>query len=484
MVARRTDATRPFTDLYLRPLIISASGNDLLRPALHAGQQCVREKVLRVGARFVVIIAHRRWGKNWLCVKDMLEQKADLITQDRSQLNPPVVIWFVVPTYVLADELWMDLKRMIPQSEVARIVNSKPQEMDLVDGTHIAIRSAEHPDALVSAGVDLLYMIEAARMRESAWLTVRPTLVSHGRLGRVVFNSTPKGNDWLARLYDRASAGDDPSWAGVRIPAFAEDGVRHELSVMPSDEKLAEERASYPERWFRQEYMAEFLTGEGAVFRNVLERVRPAPSPPKQPLVCGVDLAKHTDFSVFAVFDAGGQMVAIERMNQVSYPAQAERLISFLRDHGVRECVIESNGPGEPFYDNVLRDLHERRTEFQGIGQPKLIAFQTTAQSKRQMIDALAVAFERGDITILDDPELVNEFVAYEMTQTGAGNIRFAAPEGGWDDRVMACALAWSEIRAKQAPTAGKYPGPQNLKTRPSTFRSMVSRGESRLRDM
>jgi len=463
----------------------SAGGQPLMKPALHPGQQYVREHLLLGIARFICLMIHRRWGKNWLCICDMLEQTKVLLKQDRSQLNPPVVVWFVVPTYTLADELWTDLKRMVPQSGVRRLINSKPQEMDLKDGTHIAIRSADHPDTLVSAGVDLLYMIEAARMREDAWLTVRPTLVSHGRLGRVIFNSTPKGNNWFARLYQQTQNG-NPAWVGIRIPAYNDDGARHELSPMPTDERMDEERRTYPARWFAQEYQAEVLTGEGAVFRNVRERIGASPVPPTRPLVCGVDLAKHSDFSVFTIFDAAGRMVAIDRMNQASYPVQAERLISLLRDHQVKQCIVESNGPGEPFYDNLLRDLHTRRQEFStnGIAQPIITPFATTAQSKRQMIDALVVAFERGDITILDDPELVNEFEAFEMTQTGAGNIRFSAPEGGWDDRVMACALAWTEIRAKQAVRAGTYPSPSNLKTTRSTARSMVSRGESRLRDL
>mgnify|MGYP001596028656 CR=1 FL=1 len=207
-----------------------------------------------------------------------------------------------------------------------------------------------------------------------------------------------------------------------------------------------------PERFFRQEWLAEILSGEGSVFRYVRDRVTSAPASPIGPLVAGVDLAKHSDFSVFVIFDSAGRMVSIERMNTISYQAQAERLVTFLAEHGVKRAVIESNGPGEPFYDMVLRDLHERRREFQG--QPQLIPFVTTAQSKRQMIDALSVAFERGQISILPDNDLINEFEAFEMTETKAGNLRFAAPEGGWDDRVMACALAWTEL----SPTGRKRP--------------------------
>ena len=360
----------------------------------------------------------------------------------RKQLSPAISIGVVYPTYPLAREFWSALKRMTPRGEVLKTSEAMPPRMWLKNGAEIEVRSGSDPDMLVAAGYDLLIMGEAARLPRDSWLTVMPSLASPGRAGMAVHQTTPKGMNWIAE--ERNSG----VWETLVVPIFGEDGARNPLANPHiTVDAIEAERAQMPARWFAQEWGASFLTGEGAVFRNVRERIGPAPTPPKQPLVCGVDLAKHSDFSVFVIFDADGHMVAIDRMNQASYPVLAERLLTILRDWHVKRCVIESNGPGEPFYDNVLRDLHDRRTEFQG--QPTITPFATTAQSKRQMIDAMVVAFERGDITILDDIELINEFEAFEMTQTATGYIRFAAPEGGWDDRVMACALAWTEISAK-----------------------------------
>jgi len=424
----------------------AGGGYDTIDFQPHAGQRLLLDST----ARFRVLVAHRRWGKNWACIWDAWEQLRILRQEERPLLSPKVVVWFVFPTYPLAEELWNDWKRFVPAAEVTRKLEQKPYHMELKGDVHISLRTAEDPDSLVSAGVDLLYMVEAARMKKAAWLTVQPTLISQGRLGRVVFNSTPKGMGWLHEIDRIAHDPLYPDWEGWRIPAFAADGVtRNPYSVIPSTERLLEERQQYPERWWRQEFMAEFLSGEGAVFRNIRERMAAAPIPPKHPLVCGVDLAKHSDFTVFAVFDADGRMVEIERLREASYPIQVERLLSLLNRLQLAKCVIESNGPGEPFYDMVVTELHTRRQEFQR--QPQVIPFATTAQSKRQMVDALVIAFEQGKITILPDEELANEFEAFEMTAGAAGNVRFAAPEGGWDDRVMACALAWTEI-TKAAP--------------------------------
>ena len=426
----------------LEKVTASLSGERMLKIELHAGQERVKRELLDGPARFVCFPAHRRWGKNFLCIYDALEQSRRLAGQKRG-LNPEVMIWFVVPNYTLAEELWTDLKRMVPRTDCRHVSNSKPYSIDLHNGTHIAVRSADHPDDLVSAGIDLLYMVEAARMSEVAWLTVRPTLVSQGRLGRAVFNSTPKGENWFSRIWRMCQDPAQPAWQGMRIPAYAADGSRHELSIMPEEEKLEEERRSYPDRWFRQEYMAEFLSGEGAVFRSVRERIAPPPCPPQSPIVAGVDVAKHRDFTVCTAFDGRGRMLEMERMQQLPYAQQAERICGFLIRNRVEKVVVEGNGPGDPFCEMLERDMYDRAREFPT--SCRLVPFVTTAPNKRQMIDKLVVAFERATITILDDPQLVNEFEAFSMVQTASGHERFSAPEGGFDDCVMSCALAWTE---------------------------------------
>jgi len=437
----------------------SSTDESLLDWELHAGQQHVKDRILDSGARMVGVVAHRRWGKNWLCIWDALERGRALAAERAhalATLNPLVVIWFVFPTYDLGNELWSDLRRMVPRGETTRLINSKPQEMDLAAAgggvIRIAVRSADHPETLVSAGVDLLYMIEAARMKQDAWLTVRPTLVSHGRLGRVVFNSTPLGQNWFARLRQNWEGG-APGWAGITIPAFEPDGSRHPLSVIPSDERLEQERRDYPERWFRQEYLAEFLTGEGAVFREVRAHIASPLATPRPPIVVGVDLAKRADFTVFAAFDADGRMAAFDRMGGIPYPQQSQRLCSFAKEIGAARVIVETNGPGEAFLDMAKADAHEAglRCEFEGVA--------TTATSKEQMINALAVAFERpGGITLLDDPVLVNEFEAFSASQLPSGRERLSAPEGGFDDCVMACAIAFSGIRLKTSLHPGMFP--------------------------
>jgi hypothetical protein len=232
--------------------------------------------------------------------------------------------------------------------------------------------------------------------------------------------------------------------------------------------EVENQRRQMPERWFNQEWLADFAVGEGSVFRNARERVAPAPVPYAPPLTAGVDLAKMADWTAFAIFDAQGRMCHMERMQRLDYSVQAERFVSLLAKWHVSTCVIESNGPGEPVYEMVLRDMHQRRAEF-GNSPCEIVPFATTAQSKKQMIDALVIAFERNEITILPDEDLINEFESYQMATTQAGNVRFGAAEGAFDDRVMACALAWTHMRVE------KQRSEVNWGTREDALRQTVS---------
>ena len=83
-----------------------------------------------------------------------------------------------------------------------------------------------------------------------------------------------------------------------------------------------------------------------------------------------------------------------------------------------------------------------------------------TAASKRQLIEGLVVGFERGKITILDDPVLINELEAYTAEAAPGGHERFGAPPGFHDDTVMACALAWSQIAGRVKRPKGSLPKP------------------------
>ena len=90
-------------------------------------------------------------------------------------------------------------------------------------------------------------------------------------------------------------------------------------------------RIELPEMVFRQEYLAEFLSGDGAVFRNVDNCLTAVPSMPiahrDHVIVAGVDWARLHDFTAISVVCCDCQCeVALDRFNQIGWAFQRERL--------------------------------------------------------------------------------------------------------------------------------------------------------------
>jgi len=426
----------------------SASGQPLIRPQPHPGQQlfldCDHPRRL--------LLAHRRFGKDWATVMD-IQQRIEGWRQEphRRRLEPAIHIGVIYPTYELVDDFWGALKRMIPRSEVAECWNGKPQRLTLKCGAVIAVRTASDPDLLVSRGYDLLVLGEAARMSRDAWLTLLPALASPGRAGLAVHQTTPLGQNWIA------AEAQDPSWWQLVVPIWEPGSQqRHPLANphIPQEAILEEER-QLPEQWFRREWLVDFLSSEGTMFRDVRAHIAAAPPDPKRPVVVPVDLAKRQDFTVFSAFDAAGRQCGLDRMHGIPYPQQEARLVAFCHEHGAKKVIIEENGPGIP----VLEHLPEL---FRDTGvRCEVAGFTTTAQSKSLIINDLALAFERpGQVCLMPDEVQTAEFEAYEATKTPSGNETYGAPEGQHDDCVMAAAFAWTELAGRRKRYKGSVPKP------------------------
>jgi hypothetical protein len=94
---------------------------------------------------------------------------------------------------------------------------------------------------------------------------------------------------------------------------------------------------------------------------------------------------------------------------------------------------------GEPVIEQLIRE-----------GLP-VQPFLTTNATKASAIDALTLAFERGELRILNDPVQIGELQAFEAERLPSGLTRYGAPEGMHDDTVMALALAWQSMNVPGA---------------------------------
>ncbi len=370
------------------------------------------------------MVCGRRWGKTEL-------GKAALLDVARRG----GVGWWIAPTYGVADAVWRDLKGTLEgiwtdKSEQARRV-------ELLGGGTIQVRSGHDPDALRGAGLDLAVLDEAAFMPEEVWTgAVRPALSD--RRGRALFLSTPNGMNWFHRLVQRGLDPLIPDWQSFHHPTSS--------SPLIHPDEVAAARLEMPDRWFRQEYLAEFIADAGQVFRHIDVVCTARPASKRRAgvrYVAGIDWGRVDDFTAFAVFDADRrQLVALDRFRQVSWAQQRDRLKALVERWNPAVIWAEANSIGSVNIEAL-----------QQHGLP-VRPFQTTTQSKGPLIEALALAMEREQITLLDDPVLRGELVAYTLERLPSGLYRYGAASGAHDDTVIAVALAWMGVKHASSPVS------------------------------
>ncbi len=389
---------------------------------LHSAQRVIYSNP----ARFRVVNAGRRFGKTRLGV---VESVTRAIMGKRC--------WWVGPSYPYTQVAWRGL------CSAARILNRANMSIEIHESSHLLsfpsggwaqVRSADNPDSLRSEGLDFLVLDETARIAEEAWTeALRPALSDYS--GSALFISTPRGRNWYWRLYENA-VNEADGWARWTFPTSANP------FIAPAEIEHA--RRTMPERVFRQEYMAEFIEDGAGVFRRVaacataerqLRAICDDKGKQTHEYIIGCDWGKSDDFSAFSVIDTTIRAeVELDRSNHVDYAVQRDRLMALCERFKPFVVIAELNAMGDPICEDLMR-----------MGLP-IQPFTTTSASKAQTIEALALAFERGDLSVLPDETRVAELQAYESDRLPSGSTRYSAPAGMHDDTVMALALAYSGL--------------------------------------
>jgi len=333
------------------------------------------------------------------------------------------VAW-VAPTYGNSRALWRFLERAGLQDK--RIVTRKSErELVIPRAGRIGIYTADNSVGMRGEAFDIVICDEAPQYHEEVWSDVlMPTLAD--RSGRAFLIGTPKGRNWFWREYQRGLA-DGTHYASFTAPSSA--------NPLPSIRRAAELARQYvSDRTYRQEWLAEFVEDGGGVFRRVAEAATLAPMDRGEDgryYVIGADWGRTNDATVFAVMDVERRaVVALDRMTNTDYNLQLARLRALSERFGNARVLAELNSMGGPQVE---------RAQAEGVN---ITGFTTTNTSKAAMIDALALAFERGELSMVADAVAVGELQAYESERLPGGTLRYSAPQGMHDDCVVAIGLS------------------------------------------
>lgn len=329
---------------------------------------------------------------------------------------------YFAATYKLLNEVFDEAaSRLRPVA----VVSKSERKINVATGGVIEFWTLEDEDAGRSRRYHEVGIDEAGLVKdlEKRWNeAIRPTLTDFR--GTAWLAGTPKGKNFFSTAFYSGQDSQNYDWASWQMPTVTNPYIE------PSE--IEEARRQMPDRSFRQEYLAEFIDEAGGVFRGVREAVADGVTcrEPSGVVYIGVDLARTEDFTVLTAIDSGGNQVAFERFNQISWERQIGAIKHFFSKFPNATGWIDSTGVGDPIYER-LRDA--------GLN---VKGFKFTNESKRQLIDNLSMQIEQEKLSLLDIQEQTNELMAYQYELTPSRNVRMNAPEGMHDDTVIALALA------------------------------------------
>lgn len=382
--------------------------------------------MLRSPARFNVVFASRRWGKTTCGVLKIIQ------TASKAAPYEGGLIWWISPTYRQSRRPFRQLVRGLREAGLLHEAHRSDLSITTNTGWTIEFRSADRPDNLLGEGLNLVVIDEHGILPDELWYEcVRPMLAdTHGELLGI---GTPRGKrGWAFQLWARAHDKNEKDYAGFHYT------VKDAVFIDPTE--ACEAQRTMPDRAFRQEFLAEFLDGSGAVFAGV--RGRLGVPVPGEAVGIGVDWAKKVDYTSMHVVGArSGCVMEVIRAPRVAYTAQVgilERLVErWMKSTGVRPAIChDQTGVGEAIND-LLASAHI---------QAEGVIF--TEPVKRELVEEEIVAFESDQLGWPDEPwseaveTSVLEHELFTVTLNASNRPSYAAPEGAHDDCVMSLALA------------------------------------------
>lgn len=393
-------------------------------------------KVLAGRKQFNVLCCGRRWGKTVIGIDRVI---ANAVMMRRK------VGWFA-PSYKYLGDAWRDLEQVL--DPLIRSRDSQDRRMEFRSGGSLECWTLDKPDAGRSRSYHEVIVDEAALVSdlEGAWQkAIQPTLTDYD--GSAWFLSTPRGtSSYFHTIFQRGQDPLNKLWASWQMPTAANPFMKPAV--------IERFREDVTDLVFAQEYLGEFVSWAGAVFRRITKAVSLAI--PTRTVMIGVDWGRTGDYTVFTGLSAEGHVTEIDRFRGVEYAEQRARLQAFWERHGGRIyrgqptapfIIAEQNSMGAPVVEQLQRD------------NLPVYGFVTTNQSKAAIIQSLALGFERDIVKIPDNPVLIGELQAFEATKLAGGLVRYAAPKGLHDDCVLSLAFAWAGLLMPGNQTMYANPG-------------------------
>lgn len=440
-------------------------------------------------ARFKVISGAARTGKDRSCTMEFTNKFVEMLNEDRDYtFVPKVHAWIIAPTFRLAGQLMREIFNTFPRELVVNF-DKESLTIDTINGGLIEFRSADDPDQLVSVGLDIVWITEAARIKQFDIVigNITDRLDSPGRGpnstgGLLLINSSPRGRTFFNEVCRWGIEGgkkqrpnwetfyvsrwDNPYFANLRNKVY--DKRIDKWVDKNEDPFLANERTyeedlmlSRSDRQYREDILGLPSDDAGSQFPNFREQaVIECPRLSKDELIeyksniqtpkpyltysIGYDPAKSIDGACIVVFcEQTKEVVDLLRLEKVAYTEQINIYIKEL----VKKWNYAMVRYGKTGLGEALEDLFN----LAGIAY---IAYPEQGKNKEKLVENLTTLVKSGAFkihNINDTSEMaIRQFEDYgfDISEKGKTITYSNMTSGQHDDFVSASYFAVADITA------------------------------------
>ena len=348
----------------------------------------------------------------------------------------------VSPTLKQAKNIYKTIMDAIEKTGIVKNSNATDLEITFINRSIIRFLSAEMGESLRGYTVTgILCIDECCYISDEVFNTIKPW-VDYNK-SPILMVSTPyvkEGFFW--QYYNYGLEGVNK----VITVDWCDPKFKKEMDKILPPERLEEYRKTMPANKFKSEYLGEWLDDEGTVFIQFKDCAKDVQILPNDKLFVGIDWAMGggNDDTAVAIINGKGEQVFLDYFNNLTPTQQIDRIVEDLNPY-MRQIVViqpELNSLGGVLTDNLKERLQ---------GRARIEGFNTTNQSKNELVMDLQTAFEQKTITILNDPKQMRELSFYTAEYNPkTKNVSYNAPLGLNDDLCIALMLAYNAYKNKK----------------------------------
>ena len=343
-------------------------------------------------------------------------------------------------------------------AEACKIVSSNLQLIDyeasasqirFSNGSRIIILPSGNPAALRGYSGSLV-IDEFAIMQndDEVWQSIAPLITSEMSGGKkfIMVLSTPTSE---TNRFAKIWFSEDNLWEKHKITIYdaIDQGLKtdaEELKKIINDDFI-----------WKTEYLCEFASSESDAFDSAwLDGISIgfAPYDPSLPAYLGADIARTSDYTVFAVLQQKNgvwNLVDLIRLQNVPFNEQMEALKKLVAKYRVSSGYIDETGIGKMFAEEAARTISAR-----------LKPFTFTANSKTEIFERLrkVVSENAFRCRIADEDYIKTDLSSLKRLISKTGSISYVAPHTKTGHADGATSIALGLAAAHDKPVSAALP--------------------------